>query len=199
MEGICHLNSVWAAGEGSVQGIQRLQSGWLGGLDSRIQNTEDRKSASVEGRSVDLIWGIFSLRYWSDFSVKQTTGKESHREKAWCIPVKVSCRIPEMGWGAQRRVGRKRQQAQPQSEVAIAAKRDSGPPNLEVKELGPSPSFLTQSSAVLHWWCPVSHISLPLEHGLGLWLALTKRLWQRGYYDNSGLKPKKAGEFWVTL
>lgn len=82
MEGIWHLNSVWAVGEGSVQGIQRLQSGWLGGIDSRIQNTEDRRSASVEGRNVDATWGIFSLRSWSDFSVKQTTGNERHREKA---------------------------------------------------------------------------------------------------------------------
>lgn len=60
--------------------------GWLGGASSRVKSREHRRSATTEGKNIEPILGMFSLKDQLDFSIQKTMGNgRSQRKKAWCL------------------------------------------------------------------------------------------------------------------
>lgn len=120
--------------------------GWLGEIDSRIKSREDRRSASVEGRRVNPILGVFSLKYWSDFSVYQTTGNERvtgkkldmHSHESELLNSWNGMRFPKKS-GEKQAEDRTSVRGRNDNKGRVDKEPDS--PTLEVKELGPSSSL----------------------------------------------------------
>lgn len=146
------MNGWW---ERTVSKVFRdFSPGWLGGANSGVKNKEHRRSATTEGKNMEPILGMFSPKDQLDFSVQQTMRNgRSQIKKAWCLS-----HVNELlnSWNGMRSL-KKNGEKESEDRTEFKGKKNNREgkwnknkihQNLRVKELGPSPIFFTQASAV---------------------------------------------------